>query len=157
MALELADTRIALVDNDPLTVDLVRNKLQEINIKEIVGFHSLEDVWQSLCSEHFDAVVSEWRLSDGLGLTLLNRVRRHPDLSMLPFIAVTHEVRRMDFSILSEYPCSGLVYKPFSHEEFGKCFHLLWEEFESYSEQEDLIAELLQSIRYEAQNVEKFF
>ena len=70
----LSDAQILVVDDEPDLRTLYELALLREGYK-VQGVGNLNDAWQHLARQRFDVVITDMRLPDGLGISLLHRLR----------------------------------------------------------------------------------
>jgi len=62
--------------------------------------------WQMILETPYTGVVMGWALREGSGLSLLNRIRRHPVHEFTPILIVSQKLVPADYCLLDELPCT---------------------------------------------------
>ncbi|MDO8988426.1 MAG: ATP-binding protein [Sideroxyarcus sp.] len=76
---KLDNLRVLVVDDDMLVRTSTAGILESWGCNVSVG-ESLEEVWKEYSESHFDLVICDYRLPDGNGLQLADRIREHCDI-----------------------------------------------------------------------------
>jgi two-component system chemotaxis response regulator CheY len=69
---------------------------------------------QKLKSAPYDFVVTDWNMPNMDGLTLLQSIRRTPQLKHLPVLMITAEAKKENIIAAAQAGASGYVVKPFT-------------------------------------------
>lgn len=76
---KLDNLRVLVVDDDMLVRTSTAGILESWGCHVSVG-ESLEEVWKEFSESHFDLVICDYRLPDGNGLQLADRIKEHCDI-----------------------------------------------------------------------------
>jgi signal transduction histidine kinase/ligand-binding sensor domain-containing protein/AraC-like DNA-binding protein/CheY-like chemotaxis protein len=79
---------IMVVDDDEEFCHYLRKELVEYNI---LTSNSGNKAWKQILSVHPDVVVTDYRMPDGNGLELCNRIKSNPETDAIPVIILTSE------------------------------------------------------------------
>jgi two-component system chemotaxis response regulator CheY len=69
---------------------------------------------QKLKTAPYDFVVTDWNMPNMDGLTLLQSIRRTPELKHLPVLMITAEAKKENIIAAAQAGASGYVVKPFT-------------------------------------------
>jgi CheY-like chemotaxis protein len=75
----LENLRVLVVDDDMLVRTSTAGILESWGCHVSVG-EGLEEVWKEYSESHFDLVICDYRLPDGNGLQLADRIQQHCDI-----------------------------------------------------------------------------
>lgn len=90
------DHKSILVVDDSITVrEMERKLLQNKGYKVDVAVDGMEG-WHTVCSNHYDLVVSDVDMPRMNGIELVNKIKNHPKLNSLPVIIVSYKDREED-------------------------------------------------------------
>lgn len=85
-----------LVVDDSITVrEMERKLLQNKGYKVDVAVDGME-AWYTVCSNHYDLVVSDIDMPRMNGIELVNKIKNHPKLNSIPVIIVSYKDREED-------------------------------------------------------------
>lgn len=112
----MADPKMRfLVVNDFSTMRrIVRNLLKELGYSNVDEAEDGAVALQKLKSAPYDFVVTDWNMPNMDGLTLLQSIRRTPQLKHLPVLMVTAEAKKENIIAAAQAGASGYVVKPFT-------------------------------------------
>lgn len=112
----MADPKMRfLVVNDFSTMRrIVRNLLKELGYSNVNEAEDGAVALQKLKSAPYDFVVTDWNMPNMDGLTLLQSIRRTPQLKHLPVLMVTAEAKKENIIAAAQAGASGYVVKPFT-------------------------------------------
>ena len=107
-------TRFLVVDDFSTMRRIVRNLLKELGFANVDEAEDGAVALQKLKSSPFDFVVTDWNMPNMDGLTLLQNIRRTPELKHLPVLMITAEAKKENIIAAAQAGASGYVVKPFT-------------------------------------------
>jgi two-component system sensor histidine kinase ChiS len=110
--------RVLIVDDDPVSQQVISNYLLEENM-EVIGEHNGQDALDRIeAGEHFDLILLDLVTPRVSGFELCQRIREKYLPSELPVIFITTQSRVEEQVRGFEYGANDCLTKPFSKEEF---------------------------------------
>ena len=106
--------RFLVVDDFSTMRRIVRNLLKELGFANVDEAEDGAVALQKLKSSPFDFVVTDWNMPNMDGLTLLQNIRRTPELKHLPVLMITAEAKKENIIAAAQAGASGYVVKPFT-------------------------------------------
>lgn len=106
--------KFLVVDDFSTMRRIVRNLLKELGFTNVDEAEDGAIALQKLTGGHFDFVVTDWNMPNMDGLTLLQTIRRTPQLKHLPVLMVTAEAKKENIIAAAQAGASGYVVKPFT-------------------------------------------
>lgn len=116
---EIAQARIAIIDDDPLNVRLIRRQLEKLGFRALLG---LSDPTEALAAfEDFgpDVVLMDVVMPGLSGLELLSQLRRHRRLRDTPVITLTASRDRITRLQILELNVADFLSKPIDEAELS--------------------------------------
>ena len=107
-------TRFLVVDDFSTMRRIVRNLLKELGFANVDEAEDGAVALQKLKSSPFDFVVTDWNMPNMDGLTLLQNIRRTPELKHLPVLMITAEAKKENIIAAAQAGASGYIVKPFT-------------------------------------------
>ena len=107
-------TRFLVVDDFSTMRRIVRNLLKELGFSNVDEAEDGAVALQKLKSSPYDFVVTDWNMPNMDGLTLLQSIRRTPELKHLPVLMITAEAKKENIIAAAQAGASGYVVKPFT-------------------------------------------
>ena len=107
-------TRFLVVDDFSTMRRIVRNLLKELGFANVDEAEDGAVALQKLKSSPYDFVVTDWNMPSMDGLTLLQNIRRTPELKHLPVLMITAEAKKENIIAAAQAGASGYVVKPFT-------------------------------------------
>ncbi|WP_297361892.1 chemotaxis response regulator CheY [Thauera sp.] len=107
-------TRFLVVDDFSTMRRIVRNLLKELGFANVDEAEDGAVALQKLKSAPYDFVVTDWNMPNMDGLTLLQSIRREPQLKHLPVLMITAEAKKENIIAAAQAGASGYVVKPFT-------------------------------------------
>jgi two-component system, chemotaxis family, chemotaxis protein CheY len=127
----MADPKLKflVVDDFSTMRRIVRNLLKELGYANVDEAEDGVVALQKLNSAAFDFVVTDWNMPNMDGLTLLQTIRRTPQLKHLPVLMITAEAKKENIIAAAQAGASGYIVKPFTAgtlaEKLDKIFEKL--------------------------------
>lgn len=106
--------KFLVVDDFSTMRRIVRNLLKELGYTNVDEAEDGAIALQKLNSASFDFVVTDWNMPNMDGLTLLQSIRRTPELKHLPVLMITAEAKKENIIAAAQAGASGYVVKPFT-------------------------------------------
>ena len=106
--------KFLVVDDFSTMRRIVRNLLKELGYTNVDEAEDGAIALQKLNSGSFDFVVTDWNMPNMDGLTLLQTIRRTPQLKHLPVLMITAEAKKENIIAAAQAGASGDVVKPFT-------------------------------------------
>ena len=106
--------KFLVVDDFSTMRRIVRNLLKELGYTNVDEAEDGAIALQKLNSGSFDFVVTDWNMPNMDGLTLLQTIRRTPQLKHLPVLMITAEAKKENIIAAAQAGASGSVVKPFT-------------------------------------------
>ena len=107
-------TRFLVVDDFSTMRRIVRNLLKELGFANVDEAEDGAVALQKLKSSPYDFVVTDGNMPNMDGLTLLQSIRRTPELKHLPVLMITAEAKKENIIAAAQAGASGYVVKPFT-------------------------------------------
>ena len=107
-------TRFLVVDDFSTMRRIVRNLLKELGFANVDKAEDGAVALQKLKTAPYDFVVTDWNMPNMDGLTLLQNIRRTPELKHLPVLMITAEAKKENIIAAAQAGASGYVVKPFT-------------------------------------------
>ena len=106
--------KFLVVDDFSTMRRIVRNLLKDLGYTNVDEAEDGAIALQKLTSAQFDFVVTDWNMPNMDGLTLLQTIRRTPQLKHLPVLMITAEAKKENIIAAAQAGASGYVVKPFT-------------------------------------------
>ncbi|ATE60631.1 chemotaxis response regulator CheY [Thauera sinica] len=106
--------RFLVVDDFSTMRRIVRNLLKELGYANVDEAEDGVVALQKLNMAPFDFVVTDWNMPNMDGLTLLQTIRRTPQLKHLPVLMITAEAKKENIIAAAQAGASGYIVKPFT-------------------------------------------
>lgn len=112
----MADSKLKflVVDDFSTMRRIVRNLLKELGYTNVDEAEDGAVALQKLNASQFDFVVTDWNMPNMDGLTLLQTIRRTPQLKHLPVLMITAEAKKENIIAAAQAGASGYIVKPFT-------------------------------------------
>lgn len=106
--------RFLVVDDFSTMRRIVRNLLKELGYANVDEAEDGVVALQKLNAAPFDFVVTDWNMPNMDGLTLLQTIRRSPQIKHLPVLMITAEAKKENIIAAAQAGASGYIVKPFT-------------------------------------------
>jgi len=106
--------KFLVVDDFSTMRRIVRNLLKELGFTNVDEAEDGVAALQKLGSGGFDFVVTDWNMPNMDGLTLLQTIRKTPNLKDLPVLMITAEAKKENIIAAAQAGASGYIVKPFT-------------------------------------------
>jgi two-component system chemotaxis response regulator CheY len=121
--------KILVVDDFSTMRRIVRNLLKELGFTNVDEAEDGAVALQKLQTGGFEFVVTDWNMPNMDGLTLLQSIRKSPNLKHLPVLMITAEAKKENIIAAAQAGASGYIVKPFTaavlSEKLQKIFEKL--------------------------------
>lgn len=147
-------TKVLIIDDDEVSRNLIANHFSKMGIDAIDQFENGDTGWEALCKDRYDFIVLDWKLPGVSGLALFNRIRSLEHYRTTPLLVVSGFLEKNDFRLLQEFPCTGLMEKPFTKVLFQNQFDDLVREFTWYGQNVSLVDSLVEAVEKDGKKAE---
>ena len=110
--------RILLAEDDPATIEVVKQELEILGYEVMVAENGAEAVG-IVSSELPDLIVLDIRMPKMDGLQAASRIRKNPKTQAIPILAATAKAMPGDREKCLASGCDDYIAKPFTHRELG--------------------------------------
>lgn len=121
--------KFLVVDDFSTMRRIVRNLLKELGFNNVDEAEDGVVALQKLERGDFEFVVTDWNMPNMDGLTLLQHIRKAPELKHLPVLMITAEAKKENIIAAAQAGASGYIVKPFTagtlSEKLQKIFEKL--------------------------------
>ncbi len=121
--------KFLVVDDFSTMRRIVRNLLKELGFTNVDEAEDGAIALQKLQAGGFDFVVTDWNMPNMDGLTLLQNIRKTPQLKSLPVLMITAEAKKENIIAAAQAGANGYIVKPFTaatlSEKLEKIFEKL--------------------------------
>lgn len=115
--------KILIVDDMKTMRVLMRKRLAELGLTEVVEAQDGEEAWRELekaikAQQPFQLVISDWAMPQLKGIHLLKRIRSHSQMKGLAFVMLTAENEAESVKEAIQEGVTNYLVKPFTTEIF---------------------------------------
>lgn len=111
-------TRILLVEDNLMTIDIMREELELLGYEVAVARNGAEGV--EMATAHLpDLIIMDIALPKMDGLTAASAIKRNPKTRAIPILAATAKAMPGDKEKCLASGCDDYLAKPFTHRELG--------------------------------------
>lgn len=112
MAVDM-NIKILIVDDYDTMRMVIKNLLRQLNFTNTEEASDGAEALEKLNKDKFDLIISDWNMEPMTGIQLLREVRANDNLSDIPFIMITAEVKSENVIAAKEAGVSNYIIKPF--------------------------------------------
>ena len=112
MAVDM-NIKIRIVDDYDTMRMVIKNLLRQLNFTNTEEASDGAEALKKLNKDKFDLIISDWNMEPMTGIQLLREVRADDNLSDIPFIMITAEVKSENVIAAKEAGVSNYIIKPF--------------------------------------------
>lgn len=130
-------TRVLVVDDMPSMRQLVKQEARRLGLKHFTEAENGEVAWQVIETQHIsgqpiELILSDWNMPVLSGIKLLERVRKTPEYSHLPFVLITAEGEQHQVLEAIKLKVSQYLVKPFTPATFKRRIEAVWAKHSIY-------------------------
>ncbi len=119
--------RILLVDDNPMTIEVMKQELEFLGYEVMVAQNGLEAV-EMASSELPDLIVMDILMPKMDGFHAASQIRENPKTRAIPILAATAKAMSGDREKCLASGCNDYIAKPFTHIELGAAIKRLLKE-----------------------------
>ncbi|MFK7826417.1 MAG: response regulator transcription factor [Oligoflexales bacterium] len=109
--------------------------------------HNGEEAWKTAQGFHYDFIVLDWKIDGKLdGLALVNRFRQHRFYCDIPVLVISGFLSKKEFSIVEEFPLTGIYEKPLQEQAFLQAISNLYQDCVWYKKQQVTITKSIRVV-----------
>lgn len=123
--------KFLVVDDFSTMRRIVRNLLKELGFTNVDEAEDGAVALQKLQAGGFDFVVTDWNMPNMDGLTLLQSIRKSPQLKHLPVLMITAEAKKENIIAAAQAGASGYIVKPFTAATLSEKLEKIFEKLKS--------------------------
>ena len=146
--------RIAIVDDEPLNVRLIRHQLEKLGYRFILGVLDSTTALESLEDFRPDVVLLDLVMPEVSGTELLQQMRSHPRLKSVPVIILTASRDRMTKLQVLELGVADFLGKPLDEAELSTRLRNVIQAKQYRDHLEDDAAQLERAVRQRTKALE---
>ena len=143
--------RIAIVDDEPLNVRLIRHQLEKLGYRFILGILDSTTALESFEDFRPDVVLLDLVMPEVSGTELLQQMRSHPQLKSVPVIILTASRDRMTKLQVLELGVADFLGKPLDEAELSTRLRNVIQAKQYRDHLEDDAAQLERAVRQRTQ------
>lgn len=123
MQLSPADLHILLVEPSDVQRKIIRKKLAEENVNQVVEAASMQQAMQHIAQHKPDAIACALHFADGTGEQLLKQLKADAATADIPFMLVSSESRKAQLEAFKQSGVVAILPKPFDAMQLGKALN----------------------------------
>lgn len=123
MQLSPADLHILLVEPSDVQRKIIRKKLAEENVNQVVEAASMQQAMQHIAQHKPDAIACALHFADGTGEQFLKQLKADAATADIPFMLVSSESRKAQLEAFKQSGVVAILPKPFDAMQLGKALN----------------------------------
>ena len=108
--------KILIVDDYDTMRTVLNNLLRQLNFINVEEASDGTEAIEKLNADKFDLIISDWNMEPMSGIELLREVRADDNLSEIPFVMITAEIKSENVIAAKEAGVTNYIIKPFTAE-----------------------------------------
>ena len=124
---DVQSLRVLVVDDSPLARKFISRVLNTLGIERITQASDGSEAIETLKSEMFDLVVTDYNMPEVNGRELTEYIRKESEQSHIPVLMVSSEVNEAHLSNIEQSGVNAMCDKPFEPENVRKILYRLLE------------------------------
>lgn len=122
MAFNFKDLKILLVEDTPAMRDILKSVLQALDVGTVITKESGESAFEEFCDNHFDIIITDWKMADldGIGLTKKIRKSKQSPNRKIPIILTSGYHNKDWIHLARDAGVTELLLKPFAASDLAK-------------------------------------
>ena len=137
---------VCIIEDDESIGTMMKHAIEEEGAKVVSLFYDGDDAWEAIRETCYDLIILDWKVPGLNGLVLFNRVRQDERHRGVPILVISGFLSKKDFTLLSEFPLSGKLEKPFQMSLFLRVVKNLVKEARWYKEQTHKLDEIFTNL-----------
>lgn len=123
MTIPDSSAKILVVDDNMMTITIVKSLLAEMNLNGIDTASNGQDAWDKISSAMtakapYDIVIMDWNMPIMTGYEVLRRCREEPQLGGMAIVMLTAENQKRSILEATKTGATSYMVKPVDKDEF---------------------------------------
>jgi two-component system chemotaxis response regulator CheY len=120
--------RILTVDDMATMRKIVKSLLNQLGYTNIDEAENGKEALVKLKQNKYDLVLLDWNMPEMDGITLLQEIRKDPQLKNIPVIMVTAEAKKENVLLAIQSGANNYIVKPFTAETLKEKLEKVWQQ-----------------------------
>lgn len=123
-----ANTKILTVDDMATMRKIIKSLLNQLGYTNVDEAENGKDGLYKLKQNKYDLVLLDWNMPEMDGITLLQEIRKDPELKSIPVIMVTAEAKKENVLLAIQSGANNYIVKPFTAETLKEKMDKVWQQ-----------------------------
>lgn len=123
-----ANARILTVDDMATMRKIIKSLLNQLGYTNVDEAENGKDGLYKLKQNKYDLVLLDWNMPEMDGITLLQEIRKDPELKNIPVIMVTAEAKKENVLLAIQSGANNYIVKPFTAETLKEKMDKVWQQ-----------------------------
>jgi two-component system chemotaxis response regulator CheY len=120
------DAKILTVDDMATMRRIVKSLLNQLGYNNVDEAENGKEALSKLRQQKYDLVLLDWNMPEMDGITLLQEIRKDPNLKDIPVIMVTAEAKKENVLLAVQSGANNYIVKPFTAETLKEKMDKVW-------------------------------
>jgi two-component system chemotaxis response regulator CheY len=120
--------RILTVDDMATMRKIIKSLLNQLGYTNIDEAENGKEALVKLKQNKYDLVLLDWNMPEMDGITLLQEIRKDPELKNIPVIMVTAEAKKENVLLAIQSGANNYIVKPFTAETLKEKLEKVWQQ-----------------------------
>lgn len=123
-----ANSKILTVDDMGTMRKIIKSLLAQLGYNNVDEAENGRDGLYKLKQSKYDLVLLDWNMPEMDGITLLQEIRKDPQLKDTPVIMVTAEAKKENVLLAIQSGANNYIVKPFTAETLKEKMDKVWQQ-----------------------------
>ncbi|MCX7739123.1 MAG: response regulator [Hydrogenothermaceae bacterium] len=123
-----ANSKILTVDDTGTMKKIIKSLLAQLGYNNVDEAENGKDGLYKLKQSKYDLVFLDWNMPEMDGITLLQEIRKDPQLKDIPVIMVTAEAKKENVLLAIQSGANNYIVKPFTAETLKEKMDKVWQQ-----------------------------
>ncbi|MGC9120794.1 MAG: chemotaxis response regulator CheY [Sulfurihydrogenibium sp.] len=120
------DAKILTVDDMATMRKIIKSLLNQLGYNNVDEAENGKEALSKLRQQKYDLVLLDWNMPEMDGITLLQEIRKDPNLKDIPVIMVTAEAKKENVLLAVQSGANNYIVKPFTAETLKEKMDKVW-------------------------------
>ena len=120
------DAKILTVDDMATMRKIIKSLLAQLGYTNVDEAENGKEALAKLKQQKYDLVLLDWNMPEMDGITLLQEIRKDPDLKNIPVIMVTAEAKKENVLQAIQTGANNYIVKPFTADTLKEKLDKVW-------------------------------
>lgn len=122
------DAKILTVDDMATMRKIIKSLLNQLGYTNVDEAENGKEGLYKIKQNRYDLVLLDWNMPEMDGITLLQEIRKDPELKNIPVIMVTAEAKKENVLLAIQSGANNYIVKPFTAETLKEKMDKVWQQ-----------------------------